>query len=554
MHKLKSTYSQHDLELLRMIASAAGLLLHASNKRNAAIELASAMQEPDNLKLNCAGLGEEAQDVLYELLASGGQMTVSSISRKYGAIRPLGPAARQRERPQLEPANPVETLWYHGLIGRAFDNQSDAQEYYYIPSDLLPLLPLPKPKTLSIRELQNQSPNENNILVAKQTLVDDACTTLAFLRAYKENSHDNSKSESNVSLDKLHAYLHQPKHLNMLLSLLQDMGCISKSGLTPIPKNTRVFLSNNRSEQLRSLANAWHKSTRWTDLLSVPTLVFNHSDSIRLRPEKVRNSILDQLNMIDSDIWVDLNKFVKIIKTNCPDFQRVSGDYNSWYIINKATGKQLKGFKYWHLVEGALVKQIVTGPIHSLGMIDLSRNHESFRLNQMFYKLMQNEPWEIVEEQKPLAINDNGLITAFRSSNRADRFLAARLGKWEMTRNPDLYRYRICANSLQQAKEQGFTASHAISFLQRATEQSLPDSILKALQNWANEGIAAQLTKITVITFNSKSTLQMLLSDTQAKQYLEEQIGPLTFRVRYDSRKQLRDHMIKSGLILEIND
>ena len=42
MHKLKSTYSQHDLELLRMIASAAGLLLHASNKRNAAIELASA--------------------------------------------------------------------------------------------------------------------------------------------------------------------------------------------------------------------------------------------------------------------------------------------------------------------------------------------------------------------------------------------------------------------------------------------------------------------------------------------------------------------------------
>ena len=131
MHKLESTYLQHDLALLRMIASAAGLLLTASNKRDAAIELATAMQQPDNLKLNCVGLGEEAQGVLYELLASKGQMTVSSISRKYGTIRPLGPAARQRERPQLEPANPVEKLWYHGLIGRAFDNQSDAQEYYY---------------------------------------------------------------------------------------------------------------------------------------------------------------------------------------------------------------------------------------------------------------------------------------------------------------------------------------------------------------------------------------------------------------------------------------
>ena len=79
MHKLESTYLQHDLALLRMIASAAGLLLTASNKRDAAIELATAMQQPDNLKLNCVGLGEEAQDVLYELLASKGQMTESSL-------------------------------------------------------------------------------------------------------------------------------------------------------------------------------------------------------------------------------------------------------------------------------------------------------------------------------------------------------------------------------------------------------------------------------------------------------------------------------------------
>ena len=554
MHKLESTYLQHDLALLRMIASAAGLLLTASNKRDAAIELATAMQQPDNLKVNCVGLGEEAQGVLYELLASKGQMTVSSISRKYGTIRPLGPTARQRERPQLEPANPVEKLWYHGLIGRAFDNQSDAQEYYYIPSDLLPLLPFPKPKDLDISKLQNHTPNEHDILLAQHTLVDDACTTLAFLRIHKKKSHSYSKSESNVSLEKLHAYLQQPENLNMLLLLLQDMGCISKSGLTLTSENTRVFLSNNRSEQLRSLANAWHKSTRWIDLFSVPTLEFNQSDSIRIHPEKVRNSILDQLNMIASDIWVDLNTFVKTIKSNHPDFQRVSGDYNSWYIINKETGKQLKGFKTWNLVEGALVKQIVTGPLHSLGMIDLSRNHKSFRLNQMFYEFTQNKPWEIVEEQKPLAINDNGLITAFRSSNRADRFLAARLGQWEMTRNPDLYRYRICANSLEQAQEQGFTANHAISFLQRATEQGLPESIHKALQNWANEGVSAQLTKMTVVTFNSESTLQMLLSDPQTKQYLEEQIGPLTVQVRYDNRKKLRDHMIKLGLILEIND
>ena len=113
---------------------------------------------------------------------------------------------------------------------------------------------------------------------------------------------------------------------------------------------------------------------------------------------------------------------------------------------------------------------------------------------------------------------------------------------------------QVLTEGIVNAKEQGFTANHAISFLQRATEQSLPESIHKALQNWANEGVSAQLTKMTVVTFNSESILQMLLSDPQTKQYLAEQIGPLTVQVRYGNRKKLRDHMIKLGLILEIND
>ena len=552
MHRLESTYLQHDLALLRMIASTAGLVLAASNQRNAAIELARAMQQPDNLKINCAGLGEETQVVLSELLSSGGRMTVTSVSRKHGTIRPLGPAARQRERPQIQPANPVEQLWYHGLIGRAFDNQPEAQEYYYIPSDLLVLLPFPKSEGVNMSELQNQSPNETDVLLAQHTLVDDACTTLAFLRTSSGTSENINGSEHNVAFEKLHPYLQQPKYLGMLLSLLQDMGSLSKSGLVPIAKSIRILLSANRSEQLRSLADAWYQSSRWIDLFSVPTLQFNHSDSIRVHPEKVRNSILEQLSKITPNVWIDLNNFVDAIKSNCPDFQRVAGDYDSWYIIDKSTQKPLKGFKYWKQVEGALIKHIVTGPLHLLGMTDLSRNHELFRLNPMFYELMQSKPWHITEDEKPLAISDNGLITAFSSSNRADRFLAARLGKWETTRNPDLYRYRICSNSLQQAKEQGFTADQAISFLQRASQQNVPKSIITALKRWGNKGTSVQLSKMTVITFDSESTLLTLQQNSQTNQYLEEQLGPFTVKVRYHNRKKLRDHMIKLGLILEI--
>ena len=133
MYTLLSTYLQYDLTLLTVIATTAGNEINANNQRDSAIELAELMQNPNNLAINCAGIGQEAHKILKTINSSNGRMTVSSIHRNFGAIRPLGPEAIKREQPQLDPANSVETLWYHGLIGRAFDDHKDAQEYYYIP-------------------------------------------------------------------------------------------------------------------------------------------------------------------------------------------------------------------------------------------------------------------------------------------------------------------------------------------------------------------------------------------------------------------------------------
>ena len=123
----------------------------------------------------------------------------------------------------------------------------------------------------------------------------------------------------------------------------------------------------------------------------------------------------------------------------------------------------------------------------------------------MFGQFMNNRPWSINDTEKFLAINNKGLITAFCSSNSADRYLASRLGTWEKTRDKNIYRYRICANKLSTAIDQGFSANQICSFLQRSTNQQIPHTIIKAIQEWANNNTSATLSKVTIITFNLAS-------------------------------------------------
>ncbi|HJO33863.1 MAG TPA: hypothetical protein QGI62_07015, partial [Anaerolineales bacterium] len=108
MRTLEQTYLEHDMGLLQMISATVGLEPAAGNRRAAALELAAAMQQSEQLRITFAGLSTEAREALRALLSSGGRMTVAASARRFGEVRPLGPGARRRERPAREPANALE--------------------------------------------------------------------------------------------------------------------------------------------------------------------------------------------------------------------------------------------------------------------------------------------------------------------------------------------------------------------------------------------------------------------------------------------------------------
>lgn len=63
-------------------------------------------------------------------------MPLASFSRQFGEIRPLGPAAREREQPHLRPLNGW-WLWYRGWLGRAFAKTSGSLKILLYPARVI---------------------------------------------------------------------------------------------------------------------------------------------------------------------------------------------------------------------------------------------------------------------------------------------------------------------------------------------------------------------------------------------------------------------------------
>ena len=553
MRTLEQTYLEHDMGLLQMISATVGLEPAAGNPRAAALELAAAMQQPEQLHITLTGLSSEAREALQALLSSGGRMTVAATARRFGEVRPLGPGARRRERPAREPANTLETLWYHGLIGRAFDDQPTPQEYYYVPPELRSSLSLPVEIPTAVPEVEAKPPAANKTVPAPHSLVDDACTALAFLRCRPVSTTADGEISA-TTFEQLRSHLRLPAALEMLLALLQEIGLLSAPELRLDPQKTRQFLTEDRAGQLRALAQAWCGSTRWRDLLAVPGLRFDHAETLRAEPARARGEILARLNALDTGCWFYLEAFVSFIRTQSPDFQRPAGNYDSWYVRAESTGEYLRGFTSWERVDGAFIRHLVTGPLPWLGLVDLSRAHDRFRLTPLFSALLHDVEWRIAEKPRPLAIRPDGIMLAFAAGSRADRFLAARLGEWKPARSAEVYRYRLSAESLQRASEAGISTKQVLAFLRRASGGEIPQLLRQALQRWGERGPAAHLTEMMVLRVDSESVLRALREKPQTRRCLGEALGPRAVQVHARYRQELRDEMVKMGILLQMDD
>jgi hypothetical protein len=542
-----------DLSYLRILARFWDVPIKAMDARGLLQRLATAIEDPSLVQEVVDSLPSEARAALDELLNSGGRLPWPVFTRRFGTVREMGPGRRDREQPYRNTSVPAEMLWYRALVGRAFfDTPDGVQEFAYIPDDLLERLGEPIHQSVSPLGRAASPAEKANLIRVSDAILDHACTLLAALRLGLADEELVSQGISTTFED-------APLTPQALRALLGAAQLLDEHG-DPAPEPVRAFLEAPRAQALVILLRAWVHSPIVNELRLLPGKLFE--GEWQNDPLHARQAILDFVSTIPTDAWWSLSSFVADVRERHADFQRPAGDYDSWYIRDEVTGEFLRGFSHWEDVDGALIRYIICGPMHWLGLVDLAtplpKNDKpdslppvtAFRLSDWSGALLGvSLPQGLPEEDQAVLVGSDARLRVPSLAPRAVRYQLARFGVWE-ARKGDVYIYRITPNSLEHARQQGLQLGHLMGLLRRHA-QAISPSVAKALERWNEYGTQARIQRVVVLRLTTPDLLQAL-RNSRAARFLGEPLGPAAVVIKPGAWKKVMEALAELGYLGEV--
>ncbi|MFC1959728.1 helicase-associated domain-containing protein [Chloroflexota bacterium] len=573
MLNLESTLREYEPVMLGVIAARWDVDLETYSVTDITALLLEVMLDPEAAAATWDRLDDAQRGAMQSLLGAKGTMPARLFSRLYGEIREMGPGKLEREKPYRDPQGISEVLFYRGLIARGYQESDDGPvAVIYVPIDLAAVLPVhhtgfdlsadedddipfedDEDEADEAWEVAADQPDE--IIAADTSIIDDLTTLLAYVQvAAVAARDDNLLPEAQVQT--LNTFLLKPGtvRLHFLLGLARSLNLIAaRDGLLkPVSQNARRWLEAPRSEQVRTLAAAWLASQDYNDLCHVPGLA---AETVGNDPRQGRAVLIDALRDMPLDSWWVVDGLVDAIKQDDPDFQRPGGDYESWYIRDERTDEYLSGFDHWDQVDGALLRFIILGPLHWLGLADVGRyaGGNLGRLNAYGRAFVSGQDWpKQPETPTALVLHDDGTAEADRRLSRYDRFQLARFTEWLSA--GDVYRYRFSVAGLRRASIQGIETKHVRAYLTRTLQtEQLPEIIETMLGRWAQTSEAdASIEQVTILRTASPAALETVLDEPSIRRYLGARLGPEAVLVRKGQAAALQHALAAFGVLADM--
>ncbi len=491
--------------LLQVLAELRGAYLDGADTHEQAVDLLAAqITDPTSVQFayqEVVDMADPAKGAIETLLKEGGEMIEAQFSREFGSIRQMGPAKLERESPWLYPESISELLYYYGLVGRGFKGAGkNAHTIIYLPNDVTPWLPHPQnPVLASGLAIQPVSPpSAARTLPADDSFLEDMGALLGFLHA--DQLRLTAKGPNPEDIDRFVQRLQIPfsgdepelnTRLAFLLHLANRLGWLRRgdNDIVQLTGNrVRLFLDKTRPEQRFALWEAWRNSPDWNDLCHTPGLECTNTNNWKNDPRQTRETLLGIFAKLQPGAWYSRYDILRAIKTTEPDFQRPTGDYDTWYIRSTTTQEFLKGFEHWDHVEGALIRFLISGPLHWLSAQDLAEPSAGDDL------LVSLSPWGAIwlghdvpqpheQLRRTVTVGEDFTLTLLPGASLADRFRVERFAQWQAS-YPN-YIYQINQRSLKRATEGGITPQQILSFLRERSPET-PAKVITALERLGN--------------------------------------------------------------------
>ena len=550
MYPLQRFLTDYDMALLRALAQNRGAALTTNRRSEAAAELAAALLDPLSVRTALARLSPQGREALDAILAAGGRMRAPQFSRRFGAVRPVGPGKLAREAPWREPANATEELWYAGLIFRAFaQDEGGPGEFFFVPDDLRPLLPEPAgdPPTFALETAPPPVQTEPQPL-----LTHDLFTYLVYLQTHDVRPYADGRlprpAEEALGRRLPHA---DARRLAFLRHLARRLGFVARreGRLRLQAPAVKGWLTASPTRQLAVLQEAWRDDAGWNDLCRVPGLICDQETPWRNDPVATRQAVLSLLARCPGDEWWTLDSFVAAVQSFHPDFQRPDGDYDSWYIRDAVSGEYLSGFASWEQVEGLLLRDLLTGPLRWLGVVAVAEaeGQTLCRLTPSgarFLGLLPDEEEDF--SPPPIVVHPDLRIELPPPPSLYTQFQLERFA--ERQEGEPLY-YRLTPGGLGRALARGIRVEQIVAFLRQAGGGRIPANVVGILQTWAERLGQVTFREVVLLTTRSEHALRELESLPETRGLIERRLSPTSALVRREDLPRLEKSLRRLGFL-----
>ncbi len=558
MRELVNVLEDYAPEMLEVIANRWDVDLPVTaDKREMAAVLLDAMLDADQVTAIWDRLDDGERQSLQLLLgARDAKMPTAQFERMGGGeVRQIGPVRLRREKPYLNPTGPAEKLYYKGLIAQAMDEAATGLESFtFVPLGLRSLFPTARGSAFAV-DAEPAAPQRpayadpQNVRPAEDTAVDDLTTLLAFFQVQALSLSENGSLQPDDLLELLPFLLNKSAdRVAMLIGIAKALDMLEESeGIwKPAPKVARPWLEQDFLPQQVEMVRGWFKDPAFNELLHIPSLI---CERVGNDPSLARRALWSAFDLFAPGEWWSISELVGAIKEAQPDFQRPGGDYDSWYIKDKASGEYVRGFESWDQVEGALLRYLLKGPARWLGLVDASEH--MFRMTDLLATLLDaggvpRESAPVV----PLELDADGIARVPRAFSRYDRFQLARVTVWEAA-SAEGYVYRFGPAGAERAKAQGIRTEHVLAYLRRVIEGEIPAAVESGLERWASGSGTLSLSRVVILRGEEISELDKIFEEPELRQYLGRRLGPDALTVRRDRWSALLDALRERGYTIE---
>ncbi len=505
---------------------------------------------------------------LTQVLASGGKILATLLEQEFGSVRLYSQYHNTRSflLALNDPPSPTERLFLLGLIqmtGQAH------QRMYYIPRDLLSLLPPGPTHDTSLYLEPAATPPQvtpanlwglDYNLVTMLELAHAGNLALTTERGMNKASMLKLAKRWGMHKDDLRGLTYERhwSYVYFLRLILQSAGLLRITVDDTLSTTSAVipWLQLPRIERLRRLLDGWRQS-EW-DELTYRLGIEIQGYAPKRNLTATHQAILDILAAIPPYIWITWDALLAEVKRAQPYFARPDGRFDTWKLVDYRR-QNLDGFENWHRVEGKLLMATLSSSLAWLGLIDIGAAPDegdtivstAFRLNELGAALLDRGPAPAEPSYDPPVIQATYEIIIPPHASAFARFQISQVANWiSGTDQTEATVYKLTRQSVQQAVARGSGIDEVISLLEHMTGMPLPQNVAYSMHEWSGQYGQFRLRRGAILQTDDPLRLEQIRHDRRLALPPLEPLNDTTWLLSEGDAATLADALRKCGYSL----